>query len=107
MEVKMNRKLFTIITEKCHRQLPRSVQQLYDYNVNELVYYKPKRDLTYEHVVNIYIREKYTLDDELAILRQREFKVDEYKEYYDYVESCKHNALMFIKYVESYYKNKE
>lgn len=46
------------------------------------------------------IRKAYDADDELAILRQREKKPDEYAEYNAYVESCKkavdeyiHNAI--------------
>lgn len=35
------------------------------------------------------IRKKYSIDDELAILRQRDEKPEEYKEYYDYVETIK------------------
>lgn len=35
------------------------------------------------------IRQRYSVDDELAILRQRETKPDEYREYFDYVEQIK------------------
>jgi hypothetical protein len=35
------------------------------------------------------IREKYSVDDELAILRQRDSKPEEFKEYFDFVESIK------------------
>lgn len=35
------------------------------------------------------IREKYSVDDELAILRQRDTKPEEFKEYFDFVESIK------------------
>jgi hypothetical protein len=35
------------------------------------------------------IREKYSVDDELAILRQRDTKPDEFKEYFDFVEGIK------------------
>ena len=35
------------------------------------------------------IREKYTINDELAILRQRDTKPDEFAEYNAYVERCK------------------
>ena len=38
------------------------------------------------------IREKYTMDDELAILRQRETKAEEFAAYNDYVEECKNSA---------------
>lgn len=35
------------------------------------------------------IREKYSIDDELAILRQRDTKIKEFQEYDTYVEECK------------------
>jgi hypothetical protein len=35
------------------------------------------------------IRAVYSVSDELAILRQRETKPEEYKAYYDFVESVK------------------
>ncbi len=35
------------------------------------------------------IREKYSLDDEIAILRQRDTKAEEYKVYNDFVEMIK------------------
>lgn len=35
------------------------------------------------------IRRKYTVSDELAILRQKEEKPNEYKEYFDFVEDIK------------------
>ena len=35
------------------------------------------------------IREKYSVDDELAILRQRDTKAEEYQAYFDYVENVK------------------
>lgn len=35
------------------------------------------------------IREKYSVDDELAILRQRDTKPDEFEEYFKFVESVK------------------
>lgn len=64
-----------------------------EYN-NELMYY-PK-DITYNEAVELLIRQKYSLSDELAILRQQEEKVSEYNEYYDYAEQCKVDARDFI-----------
>ena len=43
----------------------------------------------YENAVNAKIREKYTLPQELSILRQRDEKPEEYAEYYAYCEECK------------------
>ena len=46
----------------------------------------------YEEYVNALIREKYTLSQELAILRQRDSKPDEYAVYNEYCETCKTQA---------------
>lgn len=46
----------------------------------------------YENAVNAKIREKYTLSQELSILRQRDEKTEEYAEYYAYCEQCKAQA---------------
>ena len=43
----------------------------------------------YEKKVVALIRQKYNVNQELAILRQRDTKPLEYQEYYDYVEQCK------------------
>lgn len=47
---------------------------------------------TYEEKVESKIREKYSLNDELAILRQRDIKKQEFNEYFEYVEKCKLDA---------------
>lgn len=44
---------------------------------------------TFENDIVALIRIKYSVSDELAILRQRDTKVEEFNEYYDYVEWCK------------------
>ena len=41
-----------------------------------------------EKVVSL-IREKYSLDEELAIQRQRDTKPEEFQEYFNYCEECK------------------
>lgn len=48
--------------------------------------------LTYEQLVVFKIRERYTIDQELAILRQRDTKPEEFAEYNSYVEQCKVEA---------------
>lgn len=45
--------------------------------------------LPYEDAVNEKIRERYTISQEFAILRQRDEKPEEYAEYYRYCEECK------------------
>ncbi len=44
-----------------------------------------------EKVVSL-IREKYSLDEELALERQRDSKPQEFNEYYAYCEACKQKA---------------
>ena len=46
----------------------------------------------YENKIVTLIRQKYNVNQELAILRQRDTKPIEYQEYYDYVEQCKAEA---------------
>ena len=45
--------------------------------------------LPYEQRVAARIREVYSVDDELAILRQRETKPDEFAEYFAFAEKMK------------------
>ena len=49
-------------------------------------------EMTYEELVDYFIRERYTLSAELAILRQRDEKPEEYAIYYAYCEECKARA---------------
>ena len=58
-------------------------------------YYRPK-NLEYEQIVQILIREKYSDHDEFAIQRKRYTELDKFQEYYDYVESCISQAKEFI-----------
>ena len=46
----------------------------------------------YENKIVALIRQKYNINQELAILRQRDTKPEEYQEYYNYVEQCKAEA---------------
>ena len=47
---------------------------------------------SYKELVVMKIRERYSEDDELAILRQRDTKPDEFAEYNDFCEQCKAEA---------------
>lgn len=49
-------------------------------------------DKVYGQTVDRLIREKYSLWDELAILRQRDEKPEEYAAYNAYCEECKAKA---------------
>lgn len=46
----------------------------------------------YPNKVAELIRQRYSLNDELAILRQRDEKQSEYREYFNYCEECKSKA---------------
>ena len=60
------------------------------FNVEKYNARKQKQDNDeYENKVVALIRQKYNVNQELAILRQRDAKPLEYQEYYDYVEQCK------------------
>lgn len=47
-------------------------------------------------IISALIRERYTVDDELAILRQRDSKPDEFAEYNNFAETCKAEANSII-----------
>ena len=44
---------------------------------------------TYEEQVELLIREKYSINQEFAIQRQRETNPNEFEEYFAYCEECK------------------
>ena len=52
----------------------------------------PEIKSSYEEIVVSLIREKYSLDEELAIQRQRDTKPEEFQVYFDYCEGCKESA---------------
>lgn len=52
--------------------------------------------MTYSANVSSLIRKRYSVDDELAILRQRDSKPDEFAEYNTYCEQCKAKAKSLI-----------
>ena len=53
---------------------------------------KQENTISYEQLVVSKIRERYTIDQELAILRQRDTKPEEFSAYNTYVEQCKTEA---------------
>ena len=55
----------------------------------------------YADLVTRRIRRRYTVSDELAILRQRDEKPDEYAAYYAYCEACKADARAEIEAAET------
>ena len=54
----------------------------------------------YENKIVALIRQKYNVNQELAILRQRDTKPQEYQEYYEYVEQCKKQVKNVYNYEE-------
>lgn len=48
-----------------------------------------KEELSYEQKIVKEIRSVYSIDDELAILRQRDTKPEEFQVYFDFVEDIK------------------
>lgn len=60
------------------------------------VRYTNYKEISYESLVIKLIRKRYSLDQELAILRQRDVKPEEFLDYNDYVEECKTTAKEFV-----------
>ena len=50
----------------------------------------------YRHIVNERIRRRYDVNDELAILRQRDTKPEEFAAYNAFAESCKADAKILL-----------
>ena len=48
-----------------------------------------EKAVEYENKIVALIRERYNINQELAILRQKDTKIEEYNEYYAYIEECK------------------
>ena len=65
------------------------IQVYIPYTTEELAERKQQK---YEDRVVELLRKKYTLNQELAILRQRNEKPEEYQAYHDYAEQCKATA---------------
>lgn len=53
---------------------------------------QPEPLSNYEQQVEAMIRQRYSVSDELAILRQRDTKPGEFKDYFEYCEQCKAEA---------------
>ena len=58
-------------------------------------------DKIYEELVVTAIRSKYSLNEELAILRQRDTKTQEFAEYNEYVENVKTQLKAKIQEVQT------
>lgn len=60
--------------------------------IDKLVLKNISKDRLYPNLVSRLIRERYTVDDEMAILRQRDTKPEEYETYNTFCEECKAKA---------------
>lgn len=59
--------------------------------------------IIYGDQVVSYIRLKYSESDELAVLRQRDTKIDEFNTYFTYAEECKVKAKADIEEYNNFY----
>lgn len=74
---------------------------IFTFNIDKYNARKQKEnEVNYENKIVSLIRQKYTIDQELAILRQRDTKPEEYQIYFDYVEQCKEEAKAEINKLE-------
>ena len=69
--------------------------------IDKLVLKNISKDRLYPNLVSRLIRERYSIDDEMAILRQRDTKPEEYKAYTAFCEECKAKARVEIYSQES------
>lgn len=51
----------------------------------------PDIEIDRKEIIVQKIREKYSIDDEIAIIRQKDTKKEEFDEYYNFVENIKKN----------------
>ena len=104
----VNRKFFKAIkrtkTDKIRKQpLKGGIIKTYKLDMIEGISYST---LPYEELIDNLIRKKYTINEELAIQRQRDTKPDEFKEYFDCVENIKTQVKDFILERETYFDEK-
>ena len=64
--------------------------------MDKLVLKNISKDRLYPNLVSRLIRERYSIDDEMAILTQRDTKPEEYEAYNAFCEECKARAKVEI-----------
>ena len=77
------------------------VSDIVDGQFSEMAYNERKASdkvRRYENLVESLIRRKYSLNAEIAILRQRDTKLLEYAQYNEYAEQCKAQAKKQLNY---------
>ena len=60
--------------------------------IDKLVLKNISKDRLYPNLVSRLIRERYSVDDEMAILRQKDTKPEEWETYNTFCEECKAKA---------------
>lgn len=60
--------------------------------IDELILKNISKEKLYANLVSKLIRERYSVDDEMAILRQKETKPEEWETYNTFCEECKAKA---------------
>ena len=60
--------------------------------IDELILKNISKDKLYANLVSKLIRERYSVDDEMAIVRQKETKPEEWETYNTFCEECKARA---------------
>lgn len=60
-----------------------------------IVYYQYNK-IGYEDLVGNLIKEKYSINDQIALIRQKDIKKDEYEIFYNFCELCKEQARQYI-----------
>ena len=71
-----------IVDEPTHEPSPEELRQIYEQDVANR------------------IRQRYSIDEEFSILRQRDSKIEEFDEYNAYCELCKQEARIALNMVE-------
>lgn len=90
---KLNEETGEVLTVKEVKQIEYQVCELEAVeNPNKETLIAKSKERAYENRVSALIRLKYSLNSELAILRQRDTKPEEYAEYNAYAEQCKVKA---------------
>ena len=67
------------------------MKNLLDYMPQTKALIEKLKEPTYKEKIVNAIRETYSIDDEIAILRQRESKPEEFEAYFSFVEEIKKN----------------
>jgi hypothetical protein len=81
-KVELKDEYFDCVKEDFNEDLTFNIEK---YNARK----EQEKQVMYESEIIALIRKKYTIDQELAILRQRDTKPQEFDLYNDYVEDCK------------------